>query len=550
MKFPTRENIERWMFDYTEGNLSPEQETLLENYILNNPDLEVDLDAWQMATVPVENLVYTEKNKAYKKRRVLPYFISGIFAFLILSILTWNWNQNQNLKSDLKVNQQKQNAELNNNQFGNKNKNSNQGSETLVADLNQFSEPINNQNYISNFLNFNSENNNEISFDVNYNERLTTDFESLNTINLSSKSNFEKERLKTNALNSFILDGYQVRGEELITNEENANTSTGININTPKFLAKIEKVLSKDVALTNVPDHTYAIPELSDVDVLFSNIGSTSKARFYSTSRARWIGNVNQQKYSQQISFDSYLRGAKSAFGLQANYDYFGNGVIQNWNTALLFSPKIALSRNITFEPALRFKMGNKILTESKINNNAAVEFETGNVQTFNFDQNNAIGRKLWYRDLDAGFTINTSLFYIGFQSTNLLKHYSNIFTNTDSTVNERAQVNTSVIAGTQYISRNGKFVFSPYVYADFNKNANSIYGGFSMKLSKVMIGGSYSNIKAATGLIGLSTDKFSLFAQTTLAPSMILNENALTHQLTMRFNSLTSRKARRYITL
>ena len=95
MKFPTRENIDRWMFDYTEGNLSPEQETLLENYILNNPDLEVDLDAWQMATVSTEELVYAEKDKAYKKRRLLPYYIGAFSALLVISMLLWNYNQIQ-----------------------------------------------------------------------------------------------------------------------------------------------------------------------------------------------------------------------------------------------------------------------------------------------------------------------------------------------------------------------------------------------------------------------------------------------------------------------
>ena len=95
MKFPTRENIDRWMFDYTEGNLSPEQETLLENYILNNPDLEVDLDAWQMASVSADELVYTEKDKSYKKRRLLPYFIGAFSALLVISMLFWNYNQQQ-----------------------------------------------------------------------------------------------------------------------------------------------------------------------------------------------------------------------------------------------------------------------------------------------------------------------------------------------------------------------------------------------------------------------------------------------------------------------
>ena len=178
------------------------------------------------------------------------------------------------------------------------------------------------------------------------------------------------------------------------------------------------------------------------------------------------------------------------------------------------------------------------------------LEFETGATQTFNFDENRAIGSRLLYRDLDAGLTINTSLFYIGFQSTNLLKHYNNIYTNIDSSVVQRASSITSLVAGTQYISRNEKFVFSPYVYAQFRNQNKDLYAGFSMKMAGLMIGASYGNNQALTGLIGLSTNRFSLFGQTTLAHSKSLNTDELTHQLTLRFNSSTSRKARRYITL
>jgi hypothetical protein len=578
MKFPTRENIDRWMFDYTEGNLSLEQETLLENYILNNPDLEVDLDAWQMANVSSEELVYTEKDKAYKKRRLLPYFIGAFSVLLLISMLLWNYNQIHS-NSQYQVAQStsttnKATKSVSTNEVATENttnlvltsiaNNTEQNlvnASTDLAIVNTTNQTFNSINLALNSLSQQTDLNPEANLTnneldvvsiVNSNKVvsiLNTDSNQYESKNANSFSG--TDRLKTNALNLFVLDGYQVRAQDLITfKNENENSATGLSINTPKILSKIEKVLNKDVALTNVPDHTYALPELSDVDVLFSNIGATSKSRFYSTSRARWFGNEIQQKLSQQFSFDTYSRSIKSAFGLQANYDYFGNGVIQNWDLALLFSPKIALSRNITIEPAMRFKMGNKLLNESKIMNNSSVEFETGAVNSFNFDENSAIGRRLWYRDLDAGLTINTSLFYIGFQSTNLLKHFDNIYSNSDSTNNQRASVTTSLIAGTQYISRNEKFVFSPYVYAQFRETGNNLYAGFSMKLSKLMIGASYGNNQALTGLIGLSTNRFSLFAQTTMAQSTSLNAKQLTHQLTLRFNSSTSRKARRYITL
>ena len=577
MKFPTRENIDRWMFDYTEGNLSPEQETLLENYILNNPDLEVDLDAWQMASVSTEELIYTEKEKSYKKRRLLPYFIGAFSTLLVISMLFWNYNQqqfyrqqqvarsssisNKAIKSSPVSSTTSSNTS---NSLLTASNNDEQGianETTTFASLSTSNQSLNPSDLSVNSLNQESTLNlgtNQANDGLEIVSLTNTNQVTSNLIAVSNQNNSQNQnsllgldRLKTNELNSFVLDGYQVRAQDLITFENSdAVDANGLSVNTPKILSKIEKILSKDVAITNIPDHTYALPELSDVDVLFSNIGATSKARFYSVTRARWLGNEQQQKMSQQFSFDSYSRATKSAFGLQANYDYFGNGVIQNWDVALLFSPKIALSRNITLEPAMRFKMGNKLLDQSKLTNNSQVEFETGATQTFNFDENRAIGSRLLYRDLDAGLTINTSLFYLGFQTTNLLKHYDNIYSNLDSSSNQRANATTSLIAGTQYISRNEKFVFSPYVYAQFKDQNKDLYAGFSMKLSKFMIGASYGNNQALTGLIGLSTNRFSLFGQTTLAHSNSLNADVLTHQLTLRFNSSTSRKARRYITL
>lgn len=577
MKFPTRENIDRWMFDFTEGNLSPEQETLLENYILNNPDLEVDLDAWQMATVSTEELIYSEKDKAYKKRRLLPYFIGAFSALLVISMLLWNYNQiqsnrqNQVAQSSSLTKKASQASSLSSvkttntsNLVTTSTNNAQQNfvyETTTMASVQPTIQTSNPTDLTAISLSQQSELYNESIQGSNItNEVLATNSNQVasNLISVSNKFSPQQQnlfvgtdRLKTNALNSFLLDGYQVRAQDLITFENSETVdAAGNSIHTPKILSKIEKILSKDVAITNIPDHTYALPELSDVDVLFSNIGATSKTRFYAVTRARWFGNLQQQKLSQQFSFDSYSRATKSAFGLQANYDYFGNGVIQNWDVAFMFSPKIALSRNITLEPAMRFKMGNKLLDQSKLINNSPVEFETGATQTFNFDENRAIGSKLFYRDLDAGLTINTSLFYLGFQTTNLLKHYNNIYTNIDSSIVQRASSVTSLVAGTQYISRNEKFVFSPYVYAQLSNAKNNLYAGFSMKLSKLMIGASYGNNQAITGLIGLSTNRFSLFGQTTFAQSNSLNAKELTHQLTLRFNSSTSRKARRYITL
>ena len=314
-----------------------------------------------------------------------------------------------------------------------------------------------------------------------------------------------------------------------------------------KLFQKIEKVLEKDLGLSNIPDHTYAIPEYSNVDVLFSNIGATSQFRFQSTSMGRWIEDAEQRKFSQQITLDGYSRSAQSGFGLQANYDYFANGSIQNWNTCLLFSPKIAVSRKISFEPALRFKIGNKLLNEERIENQSLVNFESQTSNQFNFDSSIAIGSKLWYRDLDLGFTINTPYFYLGGQVSNVLRHQNNIYSNFDN-LEMRAQNVYNAIIGTQYISRNQQIQFSPYCFYE-RVNSNRFFGGFSLKLNKVMIGGSYGTGNIASGTVGLSFRNFALFAQSSYGYVPAIDKKSFTHQLTIRFNSNVDKKSRRYIT-
>ena len=311
---------------------------------------------------------------------------------------------------------------------------------------------------------------------------------------------------------------------------------------------KIDRILSKSIAFSNYRDHFYIIPGIASNNINLSATGSTSQTRFLSTSRARWFG-TNNEKLSQEISLDGYARSIKSGIGAQVNYDTYANGTIQDWNAALIFSPKIALSRNISLEPVARLKIGNKILDANKADNNSLSLYNNENPQIFTFDTAQNIGRKLWYRDLDAGFTINTKVLYIGFQAENLLNHVENLYQNEQSSTNP-IPTTYSVLAGTQYLSRNEKISFHPYIYMRSNVNRTAYYTGFSFDLDKLFIGASYGTDDEYSGSLGLSLNRFALLIQTTKAYQPQLNQNLFTHQLTLRINSPMSKKTRRYITL
>jgi hypothetical protein len=174
--------------------------------------------------------------------------------------------------------------------------------------------------------------------------------------------------------------------------------------------------------------------------------------------------------------------------------------------------------------------------------------FNSASPQMFSYDTSQNIGHKLWYRDLDLGLTLNTNMFYFGIQASNVLAHSEDIYQN-DQNTTYRTPTALSMFAGTQYVSRNEKLSFHPYVYfRRINKN-NDYFAGFSLDLDKVFVGASYDFNNQYTGSLGLSLDRFALIIQSTKSFNPYLSQNLYTHQLTLRFNSDISKKTRRYIT-
>jgi hypothetical protein len=253
-------------------------------------------------------------------------------------------------------------------------------------------------------------------------------------------------------------------------------------------------------------------------------------------------------RLNNQLSLDGYSRGMRAGFGLQAKYDDFGDGLIKDVNVALIFSPKIALSRKISLEPAIRFNMGTMTLNEQKLSSAGKVEYNTGQVNDFQFDPNLAIGRTLWYRDLDLGMTIHTPLFFLSGQVSNLFKHNENIYTNDGSTL--AASRNIHLIAGTQYISRNEKLIFSPYALYQQTKYQTQLFGGFTFKAGKAQVGMTYGSLSSANVSIGYVGTHFALIGQSGYGTLVSTQNRTFTHQITLRIHSSVSKKARRYISL
>lgn len=541
MTSPNFENIDLWLFDYTEGNLSVYQKELLEQYILNHPELEIDLDMWNMSKVSISTDFVDTLELKKKRTSRFSYYATSFIGVLIILLISKSHDLKIYNNGLNKIKQVSNLQHIKNNKISTKIF-SNSASPKLETPIKTSTSGA------SDILNNNKTK--VLSSTINK-DPINNDFNATSVLQLKSKTmDLALQRMPLQLTELLLQDNVS---EALNTTSHTKNQKKNLSLNglrlkTKTLFSKIDRALSKSIAFSNYRDHFYIIPGVASNNVNLSTTGSVSQSRFISSSRARWLNSSNE-KLSQEFSFDTYLRSIRSGFGAQLNYDTYANGSIQDWNAAIVFSPKIALSRNISIEPAAKLKIGNKLLNSNQINNNSLSLYDQNNPQTFSFDSTQKIGRKLWYRDIDLGFTLNTKVFYLGFQAENILNHIENLYQNEQNNDN-RISTTYSALAGTQYMSRNKKVSFHPYVYLRTNTQTTAYYGGFSFDIDKIFVGASYGSSNQYSGSIGLSMDQFALIIQSTRAFQPILNETLYTHQLTLRINSPISKKTRRYITL
>jgi hypothetical protein len=305
----------------------------------------------------------------------------------------------------------------------------------------------------------------------------------------------------------------------------------------------------KDVVASSQKDRIYLVPEKTHLDLNMGMAGDMSQSRFQSSSMVRWFNQSNNQKLSQQLSFDTYLRNLKSGLAVTANYSHFGMGAIQDWNLNVIYSPKVALGQYITLSPSIGYQFGRKSMNINKINNHQYFAYNTNQIQQFNYDLSLPVGQKLFYRDLSAGMLVNAGPIYLGAQVSNVLRHQDNIYTNNYDTVN-RANRTYVFLAGTDFKAKKGLIVFSPTVFHERNESyANTQYSA-TLQLNHFVLGGNYGSNKNISCMVGFTSERFALLMQSTKMRNTFTQTNRYIHQLTLRINSNISRKTRRYLYL
>ena len=567
MSNPSFSNIDRWLFELMEGNLSEEQIAQLEAFLLQHPELDVDRDMWQVAKVDPVEVEFPGQQKLIRRRPVGLYMSLGmasVAAFTTLGILIHSGNgnalssdQNQISSSDSQGGLEKAIAAVDRSTGHLARSENSETYTTAVANESLGAAVTSGGDYSSQTT--------STAEIMNRTNSMRTDAVATNTQHTQStqpafttgagQAPEKQAHLQTSPpeeitfhLNDKTAGSQRSMNSQGYSRFESSSYKESFSSKMSKMGRAVQRMLDNPVALKNFKDPHYHIPGMLPGDINFGSVGTLLATRVQTMSRLQWAGQDNEQLINS-VSIDGYNYGMRGGLGLQINHSYYGNGAIQNSCAALTYSPKFSVTREIIVEPSIRFKMGNKTIDPQQITTGSPVEMERRNVHNFYEQGQQPIGRNLWYKDLGLGLMVNTRWFYAGIQADNLLQHYDNIYSS-DLSDPRRAGKHMVITAGTDYQSRKEHFTVSPYLVYQQYESLSEGWLGVNFRYHWITVGGALSSSMEPAASLGLKFDHFMVTYNADYTYSGMLNNRQLSHQLTLRFLTKPSRIGQRLLNL
>ena len=585
MSSPSFSNIDRWLFEWNEGNLSSEQIEQLKLFLLLHPELEFDKDSWENARVSSDFIAYPHSEKLKRKQRIAPFFLTSSVALLfIVALSTTYWMSSPSKLAYKRGAMRKERVSGQTKNLGNSLQ------ELAIVQSKKSSEKVRNQHIETQSQEFNKihsdqENSNaarmskgvdqitsfiEVVDSVDFRNELekysNSNGESEVVLNQSADLNligsidsdkmlYNEMEIKNNEEYKFVIDSSSTndlvlangQSSELTHHKLNGHvkrTDISLAMRWRKISRSVKRMMDNPVALKNVKDPIYLVPGMSPMDVNFGAAGKLLATRFQASSRAQWLSQEQQQMISQ-IAVDGYSYGMRGGLGIQLNHRYLGNGLYQDANAKIIYSPKISITREVTIEPSIRFTMGNKSINSNKLTPGMNLEVDRSKV--VQFQSGMPLGNSLWYRDLGAGLLINTKWFYIGGQIDNVMRHQDNMFDSNPNDVS-RSSYHTVISAGTEYESIRKTSSISPYIVYQKEGDFEETWFGAQFRYHWLTAGISLSDQFEPAASIGIKFKQFMLVYGADYLQSAQMNNRSISHQLTIRFTTKPSRLAQRLL--
>ncbi len=553
MSNPSFENIDRWLFEYTEGNLTPAQMEQLESFVFLHFELNIDLDAWKSARVEKDNVAFDVL--AYQQAAPLfgMLWTSAAVGFLLFAISYFVSPDSFAIASKYlpqRIDVAIVDQTLAEDALFATNRITNESSDEVTSNANTIRIAKNQISAApaapSQYRNANtlSGKNQDITVATIISENDAAETSELASSNRTSPYLADVVASLTNTVEEEDLLAEETGQEKRAYSYQERNRTLKKRFS--NMGRQIKRMADQPVALRNSKDPHFHAPFMTGYNANFGMVGTLMRNRFQATTRNQWVGHENQQLMNT-ISWDNYIYELRGGLGVDVNYSSYADGGIENYSAAITYSPKFSLSKNVSFEPALRFKTGMINLDNDSPIIGRDIELRRRQLQGVFTDGAAPIGSQLWYRDAGVGMLLNTKWFYAGVNMDNVNRHYNN-FHSSDINADHRADHHFTSIIGSEYTPLGRNLTYSAYALYQKFGDLNELWIGGNVQWNWMQIGAGVSHNSDFGGSIGIKLDQFTIMYNIDYLESSMLDANLLSHQVTMRILMQPNRFAAKYL--
>ncbi|MBO73480.1 MAG: hypothetical protein CMD35_07695 [Flavobacteriales bacterium] len=451
------ENIEEKIFQYFEGELSAKESLELENFIKNNPEYQVDFEAWKRSVVPDEQAKYRFVEELLVNERFSPkgWFKWASGGALVLGlvfgsvVLMDKFNESENSLSKFKIEQDNQVVLKDNLVSKNNDSNSNdsfrfssdtdfnnfsgiksESSKNETVSLNKTKSGSLREDFVSKDYSLEFQND-----DVNIFRKeqiFTGDTEgelnkSYSVLNSNSQPNSNRNKAVANEV---LNQGFEDSGDKKyisivssskfkkyahirLTPELKKSKYKYENPNKPRLFIKN----NKDPYLNYALAHT-----VEENGSFVGNFNDGQGIRAEMLYRSEWPSVTSEKFTSQIFSIDSRVEALKGGVGLLINADRIGHGKLNSTAVSLIYSPKYTV-KNISVEPSFKYTFNQKNISWNQVDENDVKDPRNGVLYaSIPVVPDDIVKTNLVHHDLGIGILINTNKMYIGGQIDHLNK--------------------------------------------------------------------------------------------------------------------------------
>ena len=556
-------NIQRWMFEYFEGNLSLHEQIELREFVKQNPEYGDDFEEWGKTRLEEDPapLFPHASTLLVKERNWLPTMWRGaavllvLFSTSLIYMVSNDWGaSSENVVNIMPV----ENGELQfenavfSGDYINRHDSSIEKTPGLLSEKKQAIAAAS--------VVFASER----SGTTIAHERKEVKFEKLTVLELnpligqesneSSDFYYSASSSTTNEADVFVssmvtlvdqpqlLLGNKVTLAHMMASME----SELINIDGDKEekdrkarMKQFDRLFARKIGLTNLSDPIFIKDKGDVLNVNPALIGASGGSRVNVLYRNQWRGTGNaSNRYA--LTYDQHVERLHGGVGIGIERLDYEKGMYSGYSAKLGYAPRFNISREVSLSVAAAFIVNQLEVDFDNYRYDSQVELVKGDVNdTYEYGY---IPRtdKIVYKDLSMGVMLNTPFCYIGGSAEHLTEPGQNLYTS-DLGEENKLKRKYSVQIGTDYKKNAAsKLAFSPQLIFENQGGKSELWANSSFRFNNLIAGTGISTDKSVKGILGIQGKNLRLMYSYDLTRSDLLMQTKGSHEASIRvlFNS------------